>query len=237
MVPAAKSKIIGLIGGLSWESSAVYYRLINEDIRRRLGPPHSAEILLWSFDFEQIEKLQHRDDWAALSELMSNAGRRLVEAGAELVLICSNTMHRVASQLGSAIKVPIIHIADVTGDAILRSGHNRVCLIGTRFTMEASFYRDHLQQQHGLAVMTPCEQDRQTIHRIIYDELVRGDVKPESTRAAAAIIQRMASAGAQAVILGCTELMMLISQPDSVLPMFDTTALHASAAVDAALPA
>jgi aspartate racemase len=237
VVGSSGSKVIGLIGGLSWESSAVYYRLINEEIRRRLGPPHSARIVLWSFDFEKIERLQHQDDWTALSELMSEAGRRLVGAGAELVLICSNTMHRLAPHVESAIDAPIIHIADVTGAALVRSGYNRVCLLGTRFTMEASFYRERLQQRYGLAVLTPSEQDRETVHQIIYRELVAGTVRPQSRKAVAAIIERLASAGAQAVILGCTELMMLISQADSALPMFDTTALHASAAVEAALTA
>lgn len=233
--PARRARTIGLIGGLSWESSAIYYRLINEGVRDRLGPPHSASIVLWSFDFEEFERLQHLGDWAALNAQLRAAGERLARAGADLVLVCSNTMHYRFDELEQALSVPMIHIADAAGASLRQNNVKRVCLLGTRFTMEEPFYLDRLEQRFGLNVITPDLAQREVVHGIIYNELVAGKVVDRSRRQLTRIISMAAEAGAEAVILGCTELPMLISQADSSLPLYDTTALHASAAVDAAL--
>ena len=228
-------KMIGLIGGMSWESSAEYYRILNQGVRDRLGPTASARCLLWSFDFAEIERLQHDGDWPALTERMIDAARRLETAGAELLLICTNTMHRMADAVQAAVSIPLLHIADPTADRIKAAGLNRVGLLGTAFTMEQDFYKGRLATLHGLDVLVPGEADRATVHRIIYEELVAGIVTPTSRAAYREVIARLVARGAEAVILGCTEIMLLVTPEDSAVPLFDTTALHAQAAIDQAL--
>lgn len=228
-------RMIGLIGGMSWESSAEYYRLLNEGARARLGATASARCLLWSFDFAEIEVLQHASDWSRLTELMVDAARRLEAAGADLLLICTNTMHRMASGVQSTVRIPLIHIADPTAERIVTAGLRKVGLLGTAFTMEQDFYKGRLTERYGLEVIVPDDADRATVHRIIYDELVAGRIESSSREAYRAVIARLVGAGAQAVILGCTEIMLLVGQEDSPVPIFDTTAIHAAAALDQAL--
>jgi aspartate racemase len=228
-------KTIGLIGGLSWESSAEYYRILNEGVRDRLGPTASARCLMWSFNFSEIEHLQHDGRWAELTQLMTDAARRLESAGADVLLICSNTMHRMAAETAAAVSIPLLHIADPTAEAIRAAGFGRVGLLGTAFTMEQDFYKGRLAEAHGLEVLTPEANDRAVVHRIIYEELVAGIVRPESREAYREIIGRLVARGAQAIILGCTEIMLLVRPEDSAAPLFDTTALHARAAVEFAL--
>ncbi|WP_294238709.1 aspartate/glutamate racemase family protein [uncultured Sphingomonas sp.] len=228
-------KMIGLIGGMSWESSAEYYRIINQRVRDRVGPTASAPCLLWSFDFAEIEALQHRGDWAGLTARMVDAARRLEAGGAEVLLICTNTMHRMADDVQAAVGVPLLHIADPTAERIKAAGFGRVGLLGTAFTMEHGFYKGRLADRHGLDVIVPGQEDRATVHRIIYEELVAGKVLPASRDAYRAIIARLVEDGAQAVILGCTEIMLLVRPEDSPVPIFDTTALHAAAAMEWAL--
>lgn len=228
-------KTIGLIGGMSWESSAQYYRILNEGIRDRLGPTVSARCLLWSFNFAEIEALQHRGDWQALTARMIDAAQRLEAGGADVLLICTNTMHRMAIDVQAAVNVPLLHIADPTAERIKTAGFEKVGLLGTAFTMEHSFYKERLTNQHGLDVIVPNEEDRAIVHRIIYEELVAGKVLPTSRDAYRAIIARLVENGVEAVIMGCTEIMLLVRPEDSEVPIFDTTALHATAAVDMAL--
>lgn len=228
-------KTIGLIGGLSWESSAEYYRLINEGVRERLGGLHSADSLLYSFDFAEIEHLQAAGDWDAATLRMVEAAQRLERGGAAFILICSNTMHRMAHDVQAAVSIPLIHIADPTAEAIAAAGFSTVALLGTIYTMEQDFYRGRLETQYGLTVLTPDAADRQTVNRIIYDELVRGVVRDDSRAAYVEIIGKLAAQGTQCVILGCTEIGLLIKPEHSPLPTFDTTLLHAQAAVDMAV--
>jgi aspartate racemase len=228
-------RMIGLIGGMSWESSAEYYRIINQGIRDRRGPTVSAKCLLWSFDFSEIEELQHRGDWNSLTARMVDAAQTLEKAGADALLICTNTMHRMAQDVQAAVGVPLLHIADPTAKQIKAAGFRKVGLLGTAFTMEHDFYKGRLAQEHGLSVIIPNEADRLTVHRIIYDELVAGQVKSESRDAYRTIIARMVDDGAEAVILGCTEIMLLVKPEDCSVPIFDTTALHANAAIEFAL--
>ena len=223
--------MIGLIGGLSWESSAEYYRLINQGVRARRGGVASAAVLLWSFDFAVIETMQHVGDWPAATAAMVDAAQRLERGGAGLLLICSNTMHRAAADVQSAIGVPLLHIADPTADAITTAGLTRIGLLGTAFTMGQAFYRRRLADR-GLTVVIPDADDRMVVHRVIYNELVQGVISPESRAAYRTIIARLVDEGAQAIILGCTEIMLLVDASDSAVPLFDTTALHAGAAVD-----
>lgn len=224
-------RLIGLIGGMSWESSAAYYRLLNEGARARLGPTASARCLLWSFDFAEIEALQHAGDWDGLTARMVDAARRLEAAGAELLLICTNTMHRMAPEVQGAVGVPLVHIADATAERIVAAGLRTVGLLGTAFTMEQPFYRARLAERFGLEVIVPDDAGRAEVHRIIYDELVRGIIRPESKARYAEVIGRLTDAEAEAIILGCTEIMLLVDQADSPVPLFDTTAIHAAAAV------
>ncbi|WP_370558618.1 aspartate/glutamate racemase family protein [Edwardsiella tarda] len=228
-------KTIGLLGGMSWESSAEYYRIINQGVREHLGPTASASVVLWSFNFAEIEALQHQGDWSTLSERMVDAAQRLQGAGADVLLICTNTMHRMASALESVLSIPLIHIADPTAAAIKAAGLRKVGLLGTAFTMEQDFYKGRLSERHGLEVIVPEADDRATVHHIIYDELVAGQITPSSRAAYRQVIARLVQAGAEAVILGCTEIMLLVQPEDSAVPLFDTTALHAAAAVEAAL--
>jgi aspartate racemase len=227
--------VIGLIGGMSWESSAEYYRIINREVRERLGGVHSARSLMWSVDFGEIERLQHTGDWAALGEQMQDAARRLECGGADFIILCTNTMHRLAGEVESAVAIPLLHIADPTGMRIAAAGFSRVGLLGTVFTMEQDFYRGRLADRFGLEVLIPEDDDRRIVHEVIYQELVAGRVLDSSRQAYREIIARLVARGAQAIILGCTEIMLLVSAEDSAVPLFDTTTLHALAAVDRAL--
>ena len=228
-------RVIGLIGGLSWESSAEYYRIINETVRARLGGLRSARCLMWSFDFGEIEALQHAGRWNDATAQMIDAARRLERGGADVVLICSNTMHRMADEIAAAIAIPLLHIADPTAERIRARGIKRVGLLGTAFTMEQDFYRGRLAQRFGLEVVVPDDPGRALVHRVIYEELVRGVIRPESREAYRDVIANLVARGAQAIILGCTEIMLLVRPEDSSVPLFDTTAIHADAAVECAL--
>ena len=228
-------KTIGLIGGMSWESTANYYRDINERVKQRLGGLHSARILLYSVDFQEIERLQHQGRWDEAGEQLGDIARRLEGAGADVVALCTNTMHKVAPAIEAALRVPFLHIADPTAQAVKQAGIGRIGLLGTRFTMEEDFYRGRLVERHGLDVIVPEPAERETVHRVIYDELCLGKVEERSRRAYRDIIAHLVERGAEGVILGCTEIAMLISPEDSPVPLFDTTQLHAVSAVDFAL--
>ncbi len=228
-------KTIGLIGGISWESTAEYYRLINQAVRERLGGLHSAKLVAFSVDFEPVAEAQHRGDWDEVARVMIDAGRLIERAGAELALICANTIHKVYDRLAEALEIPLIHIADATGREIVRASVSRVGLIGTRFTMEDDFYAGRLERRFGLETIVPQPADRELVHRVIYDELCRGVIRDESRESYARIIGRLVEAGAEAVILGCTEIPLLIGPEDSPVPLFDTTAIHARLAVESAL--
>ncbi|WP_256366584.1 aspartate/glutamate racemase family protein [Methylocapsa sp. S129] len=227
--------VIGLIGGMSWESSAEYYRIINREVRERLGGVHSARTLMWSVDFGEIERLQHQGEWDRLAEEMKDAARRLERGGADFLVLCTNTMHRLAEEIAGAVAIPLLHIADPTAEAIHGSGFQRVVLLGTAFTMEQDFYKGRLRETHGLDVLIPEAEDRRVVHDIIYRELVAGQVLPASRQAYREVIARLVARGAQAIVLGCTEIMLLVSDSDSAAPLFDTTRLHALAAVERAL--
>jgi aspartate racemase len=228
-------KVIGLIGGMSWESSAEYYRIVNERVRDRLGGLHSARCLMWSFDFAEIEALQHDGRWDEATALIVAAARRLERGGADFIVICTNTMHRMADAVQAAIDLPLLHIADPTAERIRAAGLRRVGLLGTAFTMEQDFYKGRLVARHGLDVLVPDGDDRALVHQIIYDELVQGRVEAPSREAYRGVIARLVAQGAEAIILGCTEIMLLVRPEDSTVPLFDTTAIHAEAAVALAL--
>jgi len=228
-------KTLGLLGGMTWHSTVDYYRLINAGVQERLGGSHSAELLLLSIDFVPVEKMQERGDWAGMGRLMGEWARRLEDAGAEGLVICTNTMHRLADDIARAIRIPIIHIADATAVAVKRAGLDTVGLLGTRYTMELDFYRGRLETSHGLKVLVPDEAGRTLVHDVIYKELTYGTIRDESRAAYVAVIADLRRRGAQGVILGCTEIPLLVKQKDSPLPVFDTTALHAAAAVEFAL--
>ena len=227
-------KMIGLIGGMSWESSAQYYRLINEGVRAARGPSSSAKCLLWSFDFAEIALLQRLGDWDRQEKLLIDAAQRLELAGAQVLLICTNTLHKVAQGVQAAVQIPLLHIADPTGQAVAAAGLRKVGLLGTAFTMEQAFFKDRLAQ-FGLEVLVPEPDDRALVHRIIYDELVAGQIHEASRAAYREVIARLVEAGAEGVILGCTEIMLLIGPQDSAVPLFDTVQLHAEAAVRLAI--
>jgi len=228
-------KTIGLLGGMSWESSLEYYRIINETVKKRLGSLHSAQCLMYSVDFAEIETLQHADEWDELTQQMIAAVQRLERGGADFTVICTNTMHRMADEILAATTIPLLHIADAAAAAIKAAGLTRVGLLGTRFTMEGAFYRDRLEEKHNLQVLIPGEKDREKVHRIIYDELVQGQIRESSRRVYQDVIVSLQGQGAQGVILGCTEIPLLIKQSDVAIPVFDTTTIHAKAAVDWAL--
>jgi aspartate racemase len=231
----AEQALIGLLGGMSWESSVEYYRLINEGVRDRLGGVASARTLMWSFDFARIEALQHAGDWDALAGEMAEAARTLQRGGADFLVLCTNTMHRCAGAIEAAVDIPLLHIADPTAAAIQAAGLTKIGLLGTAFTMEQAFYRGRLEETFGLEVLTPDAHDRAAVHDIIYRELVAGQVLDASREIYRAVIQRLVDRGAQGIILGCTEIMLLIGAADSPVPVFDTTTLHAEAAVERAL--
>jgi aspartate racemase len=230
-------KTLGLIGGMTWHSTVDYYRLINEGVHTRLGGSHSAEIVLLSVDFDPVEGLQTGGEWEALGRLMAGAARTLEAAGAEGLVICANTMHRLADDIAAAVRVPLIHIADATAAEVRKQGLKTVGLLGTRYTMEMDFYRGRLAARHGLKVLVPGEPGRTTVHEIIYKELGHGLVRPEARQAYLEVIEDLVKRGAEGVILGCTEIPMLVRPQDSPVPVFDTTALHAAAAVEFALSA
>jgi aspartate racemase len=228
-------KTIGLIGGMSWESSLEYYRIINEWTKTKLGGFHSAESLMYSVDFAEIEILQHQGKWPETAQILSQAAKSLEAGGADFIVLCTNTMHKVAPEIESAVRIPLLHIADATARSISARSLKKVGLLGTRFTMEEDFYKGRLTQKHGLEVLVPAPPDRETIHRVIYEELVVGRIDPSSRQQFVKIIERLAEAGAQAVILGCTEIGLLVKDKDSPIPLFDTTRIHAEAAVEMAL--
>jgi len=228
-------KTIGLIGGMSWESSSVYYRLINEGVRARCGGSHGADCLMVSPNFAKIEALQHAGEWQQLTDKMVELAQKLEKAGADFIVLCTNTMHRFAPQIAENIAIDFLHIADPTAQAIKQAGLQKVGLLGTRFTMEQNFYKGRLENEHGLQVLVPEEKDREDVHHIIYNELVRGQVKETSRHIYRTVIENLVDAGAQAIILGCTEIMLLVGNEDSSVPLFDTTTLHADAAVTKAL--
>lgn len=226
---------LGLIGGMSWQSTAIYYRHMNEIARQRLGDLHSADLILRSLDFAQVAERQHSGDWDGLADILVAAGRDLEKAGAAALVLCTNTMHLLAERIEAAVAIPLIHIADATASAIRHSPSRHPALLATRFTMERDFYRGRLQAAHGLPTIIPEETARLAIHRIIYEELCEGIVKPESKRQYVAEVARLRQQGADGVILGCTEITMLIGQDDFNIPVFDTTWLHSKAAMDFAL--
>ena len=228
-------KTIGLIGGMSWESSAEYYRLVNESVGRRLGGFHSAATLMASVDFAEIEAMQRAGAWDEAGRLLAEAARRLEAAGAELVVLCTNTMHLVAGEVEAAITVPFVHIADATASAIGTAGLHTVGLLGTRYTMEQDFYRGRLEERHGLRVLVPGDADRAVIDGVIYEELVHGRIEERSRSAYARVIAALVDRGAEGVVLGCTEIGLLVGAGDSPVPVFDTTRIHAESAVEMAL--
>jgi aspartate racemase len=227
-------KTVGLIGGMSWESTALYYRQINLAVQQQLGGLHSAKLVLLSVDFHEIEVLQRAGDWAAAGALLADSARRLEAAGADFLVLCTNTMHIVAAAIADAVHIPLLHIADPTAQAIHQAGHTRIGLLGTRFTMEQHFYIDRLRQQ-GLEVLLPDREDRDTVHRIIFEELCLGQTLEVSRQHYRRTMAKMVGQGAQAIILGCTEITLLVGASDASVALFDTTALHASAAAEWAL--
>jgi aspartate racemase len=227
-------KTIGLLGGMSWESSIEYERILNEEVRHRLGGVHSADLILRSYDFAEIEAMQQTGDWEAAGRRLAADALQLERAGADLVVLCTNTMHEVAEAIETALSVPLLHIADPTADAVLAAGLRKVALLGTRYTMERDFYAARLAKR-GLEIVIPQEPDRTMIHEVIFDELVQGVIAPASQRAYVDAIERLVEGGAEGVIAGCTEIELLVGPEDVDVPYFPTTRLHALAAVDFAL--
>ncbi len=228
-------KTVGLLGGMSWESTVVYYRAINEGVKNTLGGLHSAKIAMYSVDFEPIEKLQHEGDWEGTARILTKAAQSIQSAGADFLLICTNTMHKVAPQIEKAIKIPLLHIADATAEVLVHKGIKTVGLLGTAFTMEQDFYKGRLSERYGINVQVPNEEDRQIVHKIIYQELCLGKIQADSKTEYLRIIDMLANQGAEAVILGCTEIGMLVSQGDTKVKLFDTTVIHAEKAVEYAI--
>lgn len=227
-------KIMGLIGGMSWESSAEYYRIINEEVKKRLGGLHSAECVLYSVDFEEIERFQTNGEWEEAGEKLGNAASALEKAGAEFIVICTNTMHKVVNAIQAKITIPILHIADATADQIIKQEIKSIGLIGTKYTMEQDFYKSRIESQE-INVIVPNAEDREMINKIIFDELVLGKIQQESRDAYKNIIQKLVTSGAQGIVLGCTEIGLLIKPNDSEVPLFDTTYIHAMEAVNFSL--
>ncbi len=228
-------KTIGLIGGMSWESTAEYYRIINEAVKENLGRLHSAKIVMYSVDFEEVEQLQHQGKWDKATNLMIDAAKRVERGGADFVLICTNTMHKMADDVAANINIPLLHIADATAGEITSRGLKKIGLLGTKFTMEQDFYKGRLKEKFGIRVVIPHESEREIVHNVIYKELCLGEIKDSSREQLKAIINRLSDNGAQGIILGCTELPLLLKQRDCPVPLFDTTVIHARAAVDYAL--
>jgi aspartate racemase len=230
-------KTIGLIGGMSWESTVHYYRIVNETVKQRLGGLHSAKVVLVSVEFQQMEQLQRAGDWTTAGEILADAARSLQAAGADFMVLCTNTMHLVADAIEAAVDIPLLHIADPTAAEIKHNGLSKVGLLGTRFTMEQAFYRERLRDKHGIDVVVPDAADRQIVHQVIYDELCLGKVLEASRSEYRRIIARLVEDGAQGIILGCTEISMLVGPQDSPVPVFDTTEIHARSAAEYALDA
>ena len=228
-------KTIGLLGGMSWESTLGYYRAINDGVKNTLGGLHSAKIAMYSVDFEPIEKLQHAGNWKETAIILSKAAKSVESAGADFLLICTNTMHKVAPEIEKSIKIPLLHIADATAEVLVHEGIKTVGLLGTAFTMEQDFYKGRLSENYGLNVLVPNKEDRQIVHKIIYQELCLGNIQANSKTEYLRIIDMLADQGAQAVILGCTEIGMLVNQNDTRIKLFDTTAIHAAKAVEYAI--
>lgn len=228
-------KTIGLIGGMSWESTGHYYQHINNLVKQRMGGLHSARIVLYSVDFQDIEHLQRTGQWTEAGALLAHAARSLENAGADFLVLCTNTMHKVAPAIEAASRIPFLHIADPTAEAIKAAGIRNIGLLGTRFTMEQDFYRGRLEAGHGLQVLVPDEADRELVHNVIYLELCLGQVLDASRQAYREVITRLVEQGAEGIILGCTEIAMLVTAADAPVPVFDTTHIHANSAVDFAL--
>jgi aspartate racemase len=228
-------KTIGLIGGMSWESSIEYYRIINETVRARLGGLHSAKSVMYSVDFAEIETLQQQGKWDEATNLMIAAAQRVENGGADFVIICTNTMHKMADEIQKHIQIPLLHIADATAEKIKAQGLKRIGLLGTRFTMEEDFYKGRLSEKQGLEVIIPTEKERDIVHRVIFDELCLGEIRQSSREQYVSIMDHLARDGAEGIILGCTEISLLIQEEDSQIPLFDTTKIHAVAAVEYAL--
>jgi len=228
-------KVIGLIGGMSWESTVPYYRIVNETVKQRLGGLHSARVVLYSVDFDEIERLQHSDQWTVAGERLAYVACAVERAGAECVVLCTNTMHKVAPQIEAAVRIPLLHIADATAAEIKSAKVSTVGLLGTRFTMEQDFYKDRLQRDHGLRVVIPNADDRAIVHRVIYEELCLGNVVDASRGEYRRVMDDLVRQGAQAIILGCTEITLLVRPSDSAVPLFDTTSIHARKAAEWAL--
>jgi aspartate racemase len=228
-------KTIGMLGGMSWESTSSYYRAINEGIKQKLGGLHSAKICMYSVDFDEIEKLQHTEKWDDTAVILSHAAQNIERGGADFLLICTNTMHKVADQIQASINIPILHIADATAEALVNDGITEVGLLGTNFTMEQTFYKDRITSKYGIEVIVPEEEERLVVHDIIYNELCLGTIKVDSRAKYLKTISTLHGNGAQAVILGCTEIALLVSQTDTPVPLYDTTEIHAAQAVAFAL--
>ncbi len=228
-------KTIGLIGGMSWESSAVYYQLINQKVKEILGGTHSAKSLMYSVEFNEIEQLQHAGNWNKLTDIMIDAAQKVEKGGADFIVICTNTMHKMFPEMTAKISIPILHIVDATAEKIKEKRIKKIGLLGTNFTMTQDFYKGRLEKEHGLEVVIPNEIDRQTVHDIIYQELILGNIKDESRKKYQEIIKKLQIQGAEGVILGCTEIPLLIKQKDSPIQVFDTTRIHAEKAVEFAL--
>lgn len=225
-------KTIGLLGGMSWESTQSYYRILNEGIKARLGGLHSAQICLYSVDFAPIEQLQHAGNWPETARILSQAASNIEAAGADFLMIGTNTMHKVADEIEAAVQIPLLHIADATAEKLLADNIHHVGLLGTRFTMEEDFYKGRLQEKYGIRVTVPNLTDRESVHRIIYQELCQGIIRPESREIYQQVVDKLHQQGVQAVILGCTEIALLIQQKDTNVPLYDTTSIHAEKAVE-----
>lgn len=228
-------KTIGLLGGMSWESTVEYYRLLNEAVKAKRGKLHSAKVLMYSVDFEEIVELKHKDDWTKIAHILTQAAVSLEQAGADCLVLATNTIHKVADNITLSTTIPFIHIADATAEAVKNAGVGRVGLLGTRFTMEEAFYKDRLIHKHGLAVQVPSGEERDFVHDVIYDELCLGDIRSASRDRYREIIQHLIENGAEAIILGCTEIGLLVKAEDSSVPLFDTTEIHALAAANWAM--
>lgn len=228
-------KTIGIIGGMSWESTAEYYRIMNQAVKEKLGGYHSAKIIMYSVEFAEVHRLQFNGEWDRLAEVLRDVARSLERAGADFLIIATNTIHKLAPEIESAVSIPLLHIADATAREIKEKGFTKVGLLGTKFTMEMGFYRDRLRERHGIEVIVPEKQEREFVNRVIYNELVLGVIKDESRKRFKEIINSLVERGAHGVILGCTEIPLLIKQRDVSVPIFDTTSIHARAAVDYAL--
>ncbi len=228
-------KTIGLLGGMSWESTVSYYEFVNQGIKNKLGGLHSAKVILYSVDFDEIEKLQHSGDWESTAVILSDAANKIQSGGADFLLICTNTMHKVADKIQSAIDIPVVHIADATAESLVKGGVKKVGLLGTKFTMSENFYKGRLKSGFGLEVLVPSDKDQEIVHNIIYSELCLGDIKADSRKSVLNIIESLGKAGADAVILGCTEIALLIQQEQTNMPLYDTTTIHAAKAVELAL--